>query len=271
MNEWLADVPPMTVPFGNLVLPATAQVILNQKVGAVRTERPIMYVLEDETKTGVVLGDGFWKWRLDEYRKYGHTERFDELVTKLTKYLAAKPDNRQFKLYPIKDNFEAGEELIFIAETYNEIFEPLYGEPLSLLVKGTSNEWRYNFTPLAGSQQIVLDDLPEGLYSYNGSTFLNGKRHQVSGQFSVEKPNLETADLTADHLLLRKLSDDSGGKFYAINQLSSLDENLAQIEVPAIIHSQERELLVFSLPWILILLIALATTEWLTRKMMGGY
>ena len=271
MQEWLANVPPMTVPFGELQIPPGGQVVLQQKVGSVTTERPIIYLTNEEPKRGVIVGDGFWTWRLDEYRNYGETTRFDELIAKLTQYLAAKPDNRQFKLYPTKDGFELGEEMVFIAETYNQLFEPTYGEPVALAVFSDTTTWNYSFTPLAGSNKFSIDDLPEGLYSYTGTTFIDGKKHSVSGQFSVEKPNIEGADLTADHLVLRRLSAESGGRFFKLEEIAELKKEMASIETTSVIHSQENEIFLFNLSWLLILLLFLATSEWLTRKMMGGY
>ena len=118
---------------------------------------------------------------------------------------------------------------------------------------------------------MSVDDLPAGLYNYTAHTTLHGKRHQVSGQFSVENPDLEAADLTADHLVLRKLALESGGKFYSSYELASLKSDFAELEAPAIIHTQERELLLLNLYWIAIALIIIVSGEWLTRKMMGGY
>ena len=271
MAEWLLEAPPITVPFGNIVLQPTDQVLLYQRVGNVNTKRPIIYFSEGESKKGVILADGLWKWRLNEYQKYGETTRFDELITKTVMLLASKPDNRQFKLYPLKEGYEVGEKLEFVAETYNELFEPIYGEPVNLRISNGDDVRNYTFTPLAGSQQMSVEDLPAGLYNYFSTTTLNGKKHQVSGQFTVANPDLEAADLTADHLVLRKLAQESGGKFYNLNELTSLNSDFTELDAPAIIHSQERDLLLLNLYWILIALIILVSGEWLTRKMMGGY
>lgn len=271
MAEWLSQAPPITVPFGNLSLQPTDQVLLYQRVGTVDTKRPIIYFSEGEQKQGIIIADGLWRWRMNEYKEYGETSRFDELITKTIMLLASKPDNRQFKLYPLKNAYELGEDIIFVSETYNELFEPLFGEPVNLKINYGDDVRNYAFTPLAGSQQMSLDDLPAGLYNYSAYTSLNGKRHQVSGQFSVDNPDLEAADLTADHLVLRKLALESGGKFYNSNELDRLVPDFATIEAPAIIHTQERKLLLLNLYWILIALIILVSGEWLTRKMMGGY
>jgi hypothetical protein len=271
IQGWLSEVPPVYVPFGSLLLQPRDQVLLYQRIGTVETRKPIIILSDREQKQGVIMADGLWRWRLNEYQKFAETVRFDELITKTIKLLASKPDNRQFKLYPLKDSYEVGQDIVFVAETYNELFEPLFGEPVNLKITFGDEVWDYSFTPLAGSQQMSVDDLADGLYQYTAYTTLNGKRHQVTGQFSVEKPNIEAADLTADHLVLRRLAQESGGKFYHDNELANLRTDFAELEAPAIIHTQEKELLLLNIPWILLALVVLVTTEWLTRKMMGGY
>ena len=271
MSSWLSEAPPVTVPFGNIIMQPTDQALLYQRVGNVNTKRPIIYFSEGEYKQGVIIADGLWKWRLNEYQKYGETIWFDELITKTVMLLASKPDNRQFKLYPLKEGYEVGEKLVFVSETYNELFEPIFGEPVNLKISNDNDVRNYSFTPMAGSQQMSVEDLPAGLYNYAANTTLNGKRHQVGGQFSIENPDMEAADLTADHLVLRKLAQESNGKFYGINELANLQSDFIELEAPAIIHSQERNILMLDLFWILITLVILVTGEWLVRKMMGGY
>ncbi len=268
---WLAAAPPLAVPFGSLVPDPVDEVVLYQQVGTVATSKPLLYVATAEPRKGVIFGEGLWKWRLNEFRVSGQTKGFDELITKVVMYLAARPDNRQFKMYPQQEDYEVGDEIVFLAETYNELFEPVYGEPVSLKITGDDRVREYSFIPLAGSRELRLDDLPEGVYNYVATTSLNGKVHRVRGQFLVERPDLEAADLTADYVTLRRLADESGGKFYLPGELTRLEEDLAGLTAPAIIHSRERELMLLNLPWILALLITLATGEWLLRKMLGGY
>lgn len=271
LNEWLKDVPPVTVPFTDLTLGPNDIVVLNQRVGSLATDKPLFYINNSDPKKGIFFGADFWKWRLDEFRRFGETTRFDEMIAKAIKYLAARPDKRQFKIYPSRDGFEVGEEMKFVVETYNELFEPYFGDEVTLTITGNGKNWLYNFTPLAGSREFTIDDLPEGLFSYSAHTMINGKRHAASGQFIVEKPDIESADLTADYSFLRSLSEESGGRFYTFTGLQELQDDLLTLDAKAIIHSQEREVLLFSLPWILVALITLVTGEWLVRKMMGGY
>jgi len=271
ITEWLPTTPPIIVPFANIALGPADHVLLYQKVGSIITDRPIIYLSTGDRKQGVIIGDGIWKWRLNEYLQFSETRRFDELIGKIVMYLAARPDKRQFKLYPIKDAFEVGEEIAFITETYNELFEPLFGEPVFLKITKGGQTLDYSFTPLAGSLKLSIGDMATGLYSYTANTSLNGKPLQVTGQFVVDKLNIEAADLTADYFGLRKLAKGTGGKFYQSSEIEELKGYFKENKASSIIHSREKELLILDLYWILIALIFLVTAEWLTRKMMGGY
>jgi hypothetical protein len=271
INDWIADVPPLLVPFGDIILPPNNQVVLYQKVGSIVTNKPVLYFAEESTRYGVVIGDGLWKWRLNEYYRYGETVRFDELITKTVMYLAAKPDNRQFKLYPVKDEYEVGQNIKFAAETYNELFEPVYGEQVTIRLSKGEDLNTYTFTPLDGSTEVSVGILEDGIYNYEGYTVINGVRHAASGQFTVDNPNIEASELTADFTTLKNLSLVSDGKFYTMNQMNRLINDLESLEAPSIIHTREKEVLLLNLPWILILIILLVSGEWLVRKMMGGY
>ncbi|MEN8249370.1 MAG: hypothetical protein ABFS32_10600 [Bacteroidota bacterium] len=271
MDEWLSDVPPIHVPFGDISMPPNSQVVLFQKVGNIATHKPVLYFAEEGTRFGVFVGDGLWKWRLNEYYRYGETTRFDELVSKAVMYLAAKPDKRQFKLYPAKSGYEVGENIKFTAETYNELFEPLFGEQVTIQISKDEDVKSYTFTPMEGSQDVSLDILDEGIYDYKGFTTLNGVKHQVSGQFTVDNPNIEAAELTADFSSLSNLSLASGGRFYTMTQMEAMMDDLQSLDVPSVIHTRDKEILLLNLPWILALIILIVSGEWLIRKMFGGY
>ncbi len=270
-EELLAGSPPVYVPFGDVQLAPDDKVLLWQQVGSVPTRNPLIWFKSGEPRQGVWLGNGYWRWRLNEYARFGETARFDELVTKTAMYLAARPDKRQFRVYPLKDQYEEGESIMFVAELYNEIYEPLYGIPVNLTIVNDSLQRQYTFTPVVGNRQFVVEDLPAGLYRFSATANIRGKQHRVSGQLAIDNPEIEETDLTADFTTLRKLATASGGSFFTIDNLKELTDTLAQRQAPAIIHTREKEALLLQLPWALVVLLLLATTEWLTRKSSGGY
>jgi len=179
------------VPFGDVQLAPDNKVLLWQQVGSVQTRNPLIWFNSEEPRLGIWLGNGYWRWRLNEYARFGETARFDELVTKTALYLAARPDRRQFRVYPLKDQYEEGESIVFVAELYNEIFEPLYDIPVTLTIASDSLQRQYTFTPVEGNRQFVVEDLPAGLYRFSASTVLNDNQLRVGGQLAVDNPEIE--------------------------------------------------------------------------------
>ena len=82
---------------------------------------------------------------------------------------------------------------------------------------------------------------------------------------------VETLDLTANHALLRTISEKSGGKYYAINQLDELKSDLLEEDPVSIIHTAESFQPLLHLKWLLILLLLLTSVEWFIRKYQGSY
>ena len=56
--------PPLNVPYGDYRTAPVGQVLFYQKIGAVGTQRPLIYFATTATqKIGVVAGEGLWRWR----------------------------------------------------------------------------------------------------------------------------------------------------------------------------------------------------------------
>lgn len=273
LSNWLPDNPPVSVPYGNVSLEVDMDVMLYQQVSEVRTKKPLLFYKNSEPRSGFLLAENFWRWRLDEFRLTNSQNKFDELITKTVQFLASKPDTRQFKMYPVKDEFEVGEAIVFETELYNELFETVYGAEIELKVNemGQAGSQTFRFTPLPGSTQFTMPELEEGIFNYSAKVVLEGSSNQVSGQFVVEKVNLEAADLTADHKMLSDIATRTGGYFTRVEAQDSLINYLANLQVPAIIHTREKESSFLNFSGILIALIALASIEWFLRKFYGSY
>jgi hypothetical protein len=96
-NSIFSRYPPVQVPFGKFSYPPNAQVLLNQRIGSVVTDRPMLLSWEDNgRKMATFVGEGLWKWRLDEFATTEKTEIFDETFSKLIQYLSTLDDKRKF-------------------------------------------------------------------------------------------------------------------------------------------------------------------------------
>jgi len=272
-NSIFSRYPPVQVPFGKFSYPANAQVLLYQRIGSVATDRPMLLSWEDNgRKVAAFIGDGLWKWRLDEFSTSEKTEIFDETFSKLIQYLSTAEDKRKFRFFPIQNEFTDASPVIFEGQVYNDLFEKIYGNKIDLkLIDDKGKTSTYNYTLSPGGERYRVGGLKEGAYRFTATTEINSKREIVSGQFLVKEQNIEPLNAVADFGLLRKLSKATGGKFYNSNNWNQLVTDFKKTEPKELIHSDESFNPLIHVKWFFYLLLLLISTEWFSRKYLGSY
>lgn len=265
--------PPVQVPFGEVQLAGNAMAILQQRIGSVPTNRPMLAVGEvSGRKQAVLIGEGFWQWRLQEGAAGEPPAAFDELVGKLIQFLSAKDDKRKFRVYPTADDYVEADNILFETEIYNDIYEKIYGQKVELrLTDDDKKVYNYTYVNSVPGFRYQVSGLTQGIYQYTASTVLNGQQETSSGQFTIRSVDLEAINTQADFALLRNLSIRSGGTFFTPDQYEALTNTLAERKPADRIHSQEafQDLIEFVL--LLAALLLLATMEWGIRKFKGSY
>jgi hypothetical protein len=273
INTRISRYPPVNVPFGRFSFPANARTILQQRIGNVITDRPLLFSLEDnDRKLAVLVGEGVWRWRLSEYQETEKTAAFDELFSRLFQYLSTRDDRRKFRCFPVQQEFTSDGPVVLESQVYNDLFEPVYGNTIELELQsdqGTVTQYRYVTGP--GNSRYRIGGLPEGVYRYKATTELKGKRETVRGEFLLSEQNQELQNLTADRGLMRKLASATGGKFYSLQTLNELSTHLASTPAPAQLHTDESFQPLINLKWVFFVLLLLVATEWFIRKYAGSY
>ena len=94
---------------------------------------------------------------------------------------------------------------------------------------------------------------------------------EVRGEFLLTEQNQESQNLTADFGLLRKLSENTGGKFYKLATINKLAKDLSSAEAKSLIHSEESFHPLINLKAVFFILLALISLEWFLRKYFGAY
>ena len=266
------DFPPLTVPFGKINLKENTTVMLHQRVGSLNTNKPLVAVNGTGTRSGLILGSGLWRWKLTAYAQNDDHELFNELISKLVQFLSSKDDKRKFKLYPVKNEFTTNEPVIFESEVYNDLYERIYGNKIDLQLEAENgNRSNYTYIPTEGNTRYAINGLTEGIYTYTGSTAIEGETFTVNGEFLVKEIQLEELNLTADYDLLRKLSQKSGGSFFTVDQMEALKAKLGSEKGQGVIHSDIKYLPFINLQWIFFLILLLVSGEWFIRKYNGSY
>jgi len=272
-NAGFVRFPPVRVPFGKFSFPPNAQVLLQQRIGSVATERPMLLSWEDNSrKMAVFVGEGLWRWRLEEFSSTEKTELFDDTFSKLLQYLSTLEDKRKFRFFPMQNEFTDAAPVVFEGQVYNDLFEKVYGNKIDVTLRNDQGKiTNYNYTLSPGGERYNIGGLKEGTYSYSASTDVNSKKEIVTGQFSVTAQNVESQNLVADFGLLRKLAQATNGKFYRVNEMNGIASDFQKMEAKSLIHSDESFSPLIQAKWFFFLLLALISTEWFLRKYSGGY
>lgn len=273
LQELLSIYPPVAVPFAKWELNGSAENILFQKVGSIATNKPLLAVNEENNrKTALLLGEGIWRWRLQEYAKQESHEIFDELIVKLVQFLSTREDKRKFRVYPIRNEYLDNEPVVFETEAYNDIYEKIFGQTVELTVINEKNEKRsFTYVTNPNNTRYRISGLENGLYKYAASTTINGEKAESAGQFTVKQLQVESINLTANFDLLRSIATQTNGEFYKAGQLRQLEEDLLQRELQGAIYTSERFLPIINMTWIFFLLLTLVSLEWFLRRYYNSY
>jgi hypothetical protein len=269
----LNEFTPVSVPFANYALQNQAEVMLFQKVGKISTEKPLLIVQKSNGGTNaVMLGEGMWNWRIQEFARNQNHAVFDEMISKIIQYLSTKEDKRRFKVYTVKNEYLNSESVVFETEVYNAIYEPTYDHKINLQVTGDQgNATQYTYITSAQNSSYRISGLENGIYSFTASATVNGKNETINGSFTVRDLQIETTDLSADYALLRNIAKRNDGKFYLKSELDQLRDDLLAQEPVNKIYASESYLAIINLKWGFFILIALVGFEWFLRKYHGSY
>lgn len=269
----IAKYPPLVVPFGDFKLAQGTVPMLMQRVGSLQTNKPLLVFAEqDERKIGILLGEGIWQWRLQEFSRSGEQATFDETIGKITQYLTARQDKRKFRVNTVANEYFTGETVEFETEVYNDIYEKIYGQTVQLeIIPEKGNKSTFSYVNSGEGFRYKVSGLKQGVYNFKASTVLNGKTETAEGRFAVKEIQAEALNTRADFNLLRQLAKQSGGEFYTLENSSQLLDKLGNLEATAVIHSSEENKEILFLKWLCFLLLALATGEWFVRKFRGSY
>ena len=269
----IESMPPLTSQFGKHNLSASAKSIFNQRIKDIDTDESLISV-QDQTniKTGVVAGEGIWKWRMMHFLQFQDYEAIDGFFTRLFQFLSTKEDKRRFRTNLSQNVFKETESIFIDAQLYNDNFE-LINEPevIANIRQGNTN---FDFTFSRKNNYYFLDAgrLAPGNYRYEASTSLNGEELTSNGNFTVQDVELEQFDLTANHGLLYQLAEKSGGSVVYPNELLTVSDEIksrASIK-PVIYYSNSTEKLLDQ-KWIFFVIAFLLALEWFIRRFLGAY
>lgn len=273
VSNLLSNAPPLKSPFGNFKFSKSIDILAYQTVGTIKLDNPLIYFNEkNATKYGVIMGEGIWRWRLFDQSKNNTTENFEFLFSKIISYLAVKENKTPFKTH-INNEYTENEAVIVLSEFYNSSYDLINtGEVDFLLTNENEKTFNYNFFKTTNAYKLDLGRLPQGIYKWSSSMVFNDKTYSNSGSFLIKEVKTELLNNTANHRLLRNMSENTNGSFYYPTELSSIVLDINNRDDIVTVSYKEKSFKdLIDYKWILFLIITLLSIEWFIRKFNGGY
>ena len=260
----MEQMPPLAAPFGDYRMAGNTQSLFTAKIGSVASDRPLIaFGQNDGIRSAFVVGEGLWRWRLQDYQMNSSHDSFDKLVEKMVVYTSLQTNKERFRVtsQPV---YRAGEAVTLEAELYNDNFEPVNTPDVELTIADKG----YTFNRSGNNYVLNVGTLPPGQYNYSARTVFGGRSYAAKGSFFVEELNLETLNMVADHTLLNTLANNTGAEMLSPSEVDRLPQLLAaRDDIKSVAYSHIRYTELLNLPLLFILIVLLLGAEWAVRKM----
>jgi hypothetical protein len=247
--------------------------MLRQRIGTVDTDFPLLAFSSDaDRKIGLLLGEGIWRWRLQDFLEHDDHVLFDEFISKTVQYLSVRNERRNFRIVT-KNSFNENEQVTFEAEVYNASYELINQPDVVLNVFDEANrKYAYSMSRTSTAYTLNAGIMRAGNYRYEASVNVAGKAYTANGKFVVKPVLAELSSITADHTLLQTLASRNGGElFYPRDLLKVVDKINAREDVKPLSRSEMRLKELIELKWIFFFILLLLGTEWFLRRRNGSY
>lgn len=265
--------PPLTSFYGNYKTSPSAEPLLLQKIGNVVSNQPLIVFNQNMGgKSGIIAGEGLWRWKLANYAQKANTDAFDEIITKTIQYLAVRIEKGLFKV-TVPAVFDENQQVEFDAELYNDSYELINEADVNLTISNSQGKkFTYQFNRTSNAYHLNAGIFPQGDYKYQAIVKLKNKTLTQNGSFSVTSLDIEYSNTVANHQLLYNLAKQSGGEMLYPSEIDKLKELIkAREDIKVVKYTQKKYNDLISLSWIFFLILALLSTEWFLRKRNGGY
>lgn len=264
---------PLKVFFGDYTFQGESKIFLYQTINGVKTQKPLIAITENnKAKSGFVTGEGIWRWRMDDYKYNLEHTGFKTIINRIIQYLMVKRIQDKLTV-ETKQVFNENEPVVLNASFYNEAYELVPNLEVILKLKNKADkEFKYTFSNFGNSYRLDLGRLPVGTYNYIASTKFEGKEYSASGEFIVQKINIEALVTTAGHNILYQLADLTQGKVFYPNNMDEIPKTLnSNSNITNIAYTQEKLHTITDLILLFFAILLFATAEWILRKYWGGY
>lgn len=261
---------PLEDSFGDVTFSSPYNVLLFKKIGAIKTEKPLLATFENNNQRGaILLGENSWRWRMNSFSSTKTFEFFDGFMSNLIQYLASNQKNK--RLTVSAEPIYYANETIGISASYldkNFNFDTRAKLWFTFSNKENNSLKKIPFAILQSKFAVELSNIPAGEYEYTVS--VENQTTTVSGSFKILPFEVEQQFTNANDEELKIVAAKTNGTIFYANQETELIENLiADLRFKSIQKTNVIKTPLIDWKWILGLIVFLLSVEWFTRKYFG--
>jgi len=270
-NDFLtlvSSAPPLYSFAGNYSINENSQILLKQKVLNSILENPVIVMDESSNNRFIfICAEGFWRWRMHDFKNNLSTDVFDNFFIKLTQFALTKKGLDRLKI-KYKKQFLVDEDISLKAILYDKVYQLDNSKKIKLSMTVNDEELNYFFNNMQDSSyHINLGKLSSGLYSFTIDVVGEGIRK--TGSFKVQNKSIEDLSLQANHFFLKSLANNFDGKLYYPNELNKLVDYLNKNKQKSVYINSEKQIGVINIDWILLILLIIIFLEMFLRRLNG--
>jgi len=279
IKEMFQDAPPFTCPFGDYKSTVSTNAMFFQKIRGIITDKPLIVLNTSggsgNTKSGLIAGEGIWKWRIHEYRKTNNNIYFNSLINRIVQFLALSLNRENFVISH-KTIYSDGEPVFIEAQVYNESYELINTAQVQIDIFNSENKrFTYTMLPLNSSSKVYSLNagiLPAGTYKYKASVTQDNKSKFKEGSFTVIPTDFEASNTMANHNLLYQIANQTNACFSKPNAIVSIADSIAANKNIVSMMRDETSIKEWiNLKSLFFFLLVLLGIEWFVRKYSGTY
>jgi len=217
-------------------------------------------------KTIAVLGYPWWNRQFKQSADPLEIKRIYQFWGNLVRWLVTRDDLEKFNVATDKAVYKLGEPIMVSATVFDDNYNLVSGAKISLMIAdsaGTKRELQLG-PEQPGRYAGEYGTPSAGSYTYNAAAVSgNDTLGKKQGTFVVESASLELENPSANFDLMRRISENTGGESYTIDNFSQFPQNLKLKLQKSEVFSEHRP--INGMP-VLVLVIILFSAEWAIRK-----
>jgi uncharacterized membrane protein len=234
-----------------------------------RGQNPVILAFQrfGRGKSVAFAASNSWRWRMEQES----TDNFYDVFWKQMLRWLVNDVGDPVSIATEKNSYSLEDHVILHAEANDSEFLPLNNVQFTTQVKAPSGQ----ISPSVLAWDVEKDGaysgsykpLEEGVYEVTAEAFQGDKSlGTATTHFRVADSIEEFHNAAMNAGLLKRLSSQTGGRYYSPDDVRSLTEDISYIDKGAS-RTEEKDL--WDMPFLFLLLAGLISTEWILRKRRG--